>query len=160
MKFFPSFCNFNLSSYCVEIFQKTYTSTFICCLCPVKEARPKTKHKRRYREEKSGRFVLKKKTSFPGLFCSRSGIYYALFLCCFDLIILPKILYCVYWVVVEIWVSNSFHKICNKFFIRWCQGWKECLFLCEVVWFFYNLIPICLSWNLSHFVPNYVGIVT
>jgi len=37
VKFRPTFCNFILDPYCVE---KIHRSTFICCLHPVKEARP------------------------------------------------------------------------------------------------------------------------
>jgi len=48
--------------------------------------------------------------------------YYALFLRCFDLNFLLDISYCVYWVVAEIWDSNLFHKICNKFFIHHCRA--------------------------------------
>ena len=33
----PTLCNFILGSYCAE---KIHTSTFICCLHPVKETRP------------------------------------------------------------------------------------------------------------------------
>jgi len=44
--------------------EKIYTSTFICCLSPVKEALLKIKHQRRYKQKKPGRFVFEK-TSFP-----------------------------------------------------------------------------------------------
>ena len=46
--------------------ENTYTSTFICRLYPVKEARPKRKHKKRYKEEKPGHSIFEK-TSFQ--FC-------------------------------------------------------------------------------------------
>jgi len=36
----------------------------MCCLHPTKEKRPKTKHKKRYDEEKPERFVFGK-TTFP-----------------------------------------------------------------------------------------------
>jgi len=68
-KFCPTFCNFILSSYYTEKFKKSYTSTFICCLYPVKEAHPKRKHSKRNKEENQGRSVFGK-TSFPVLFCS------------------------------------------------------------------------------------------
>jgi len=42
-------------------------------LYPVKEARPKRKHGKRYKEEKSGRSVFRK-TSFPVLFALGLGL--------------------------------------------------------------------------------------
>jgi len=56
-----------------------------------------------------------RKNKFSIIVCSRSGTYYAIFVGCLDLKFLPNIPYCVYWVVAEIWASNSFHKICNDF---------------------------------------------
>jgi len=47
--------------------ENTYRSIFICRLYPVKEACPKRKHKKRYKEKKPGRFVFGK-TSFVVLF--------------------------------------------------------------------------------------------
>jgi len=72
-KFYPSLCNFILSLYYVKKFQKTYISTFICHLYPVKEARPKRKHRKRYKEEKSRRSVLGK-INFPVLFALGLGL--------------------------------------------------------------------------------------
>jgi len=63
--------------FCVHItlisFENTYTTTFICHFYPVKEARPKRKHKKRYKEERAGCFVFEK-TSFPVLFALGLGI--------------------------------------------------------------------------------------
>jgi len=47
---------------------------------------------------------------------------------------LPEIRHCVYWVLAEIWASDSSHKIGNKFCIRHCQCWKEGSFVCETIW--------------------------
>ena len=98
-----------------------------------------------------------RKTSFVH---SRSGTYYFLLLGCFGLKSLPDVHHCVYWVLAEIWAPDSFHKIDNKIFIDHCQGWKEGSFVCETVWFFPRWILIRLTWNLSHFVPNSVEILT
>ena len=46
------------------------------------------------------------------------------------------------WVLDEIWVPYSSHKIYNKFFIDHCQGWKEVSYVCETVLFF--------SWVNTH----------
>ena len=43
--------------------ENTYTSIFICCLYPVKEACPKIKYRKRYKEEKPWRFFWKKEFS-------------------------------------------------------------------------------------------------
>ena len=98
---------------------------------------------------RKARTISFQKNKFSSLFCSRSGCYYTLFLQCFDLKFLPDIPCCVYWVLAEIWASNSFHKIWNEFFIHHCQGWKEGSFTCEIVWSFSNWILLCLSRNFS-----------
>jgi len=98
-----------------------------------------------------------RKTSFVH---SRSVTYHALILGYFGLKFLPDVRHCVRWVLVEIWAPDSSHKISNKFFIHHCQGWKEGSFVCETVWFFRGWILIRLTWNLSHFVPNPVDILT
>ena len=77
-----------------------------------------------------------------GIVHSRSGTYYALLFGYFGLKFLPDIRHCVYWVLAEVWVPDSSHKIGNKFFIRPCQGWKEGSFVCETVLFF--------SWVNTH----------
>jgi len=80
-----------------------------------------------------------RKTSFVH---PRSRTYYALLLGCFGLKFLPDVLHRVYWVLDEIWVPDSSHKIGNKFFIHHCQDWKEGSFVFETVWFF--------SWANTH----------
>ena len=54
---------------------------------------------------------------------------------------------------------DSSHKIGNKFIIHHCQGWKEGSFVCETDWFFRGRILVCLTWNLSRFVPNSMKIL-
>jgi len=99
-----------------------------------------------------------RKTSFVH---SRSGTYYALLLGCFGLKFLPDVRHYVYWVLVEIWGPDSSHKIGNKFFIDHCQGRKEGSFVCVKLFdFFRGRILVCLTWNLSRFVPNSVEILT
>jgi len=95
-----------------------------------------------------------RKTSFVH---SRFRTYYALLLGYFGLKFLPNICHCVYWVLAEIWAPDLSHKIGNKFFIHHCQGWKECSFVCEVVWFFSwaNTHPFDLK--LVAFCPKFSG---
>jgi len=52
--------------------ENTYTSSFLCGLYPVKEARPKRKPGKRYKQEKPGRSIFGK-TSFPVLFALSLG---------------------------------------------------------------------------------------
>ncbi len=115
----------------VHIALKIWISIFICCLHPSKEARPK-KSPKLVIEKKSRTYCFRK----TGFVHSRSGSDYALFLGSFGLKILPDIRHCIYWVLGDIWAPESSHKIFNKFCIHHCQGWKECLFLYETVWFF------------------------
>ena len=122
--------------------KKIHTSTFICCLHPAKEARPKTKKKTKRdmtRKTITFRFW---KNKFFNFGSSRSETYYALFLGCFDMKVLPEVPYCVYWVVAKVSSLNSFHMICNKNFI---QGSKERFAsVYETDWFFFsNWILIC-----------------
>jgi len=157
-KFGTSFCNFILSSYYGEKFIWKFYSNLICFLYPIKEASPKRKHRKRYQEEKPGSSIFGK-NKFSSFVCFLSVTYYVLFLGCLDLKLLPDIPYCVYWDVVGFQSSNSFHKICNEFFIHHCHDWKEGSFLCETVSLFSNWLPIRLSWNFSRFVQNSIGIL-
>jgi len=84
--------------------ENTYTSNFICRLYPAKEARPKRKHKKRYKN-KSHDFLFSE-NKFLSFVYSRSGIYYALFLGCLDLKFVPHIPYC---------VNVDVAQICNQF---------------------------------------------
>jgi len=95
-----------------------------------------------------------RKTSFVH---SRSGSYYALLPGYSGLKFLPDVRHCVYWVLAEIWAPDSSHKMCNKFFIHHCQGWKEGSFVCETVWFFswVNTHPFDLK--LFAFCPKFSG---
>jgi len=136
-------------------FENMYTCTLICSLYPVKEVHPKRKHRKRYKEENPRRFVFGK-NKCCSFVCSRSCNYYTLYLVYFDLKSIHS--YCVYWIVAEISVSNSFHIICNEFFISHYHDRKEGSFLCETVTSFSTWILVCLSWNLSRFVPHSVGI--
>jgi len=112
-KFCPSFCNFILNSYYAEKFWKHLHKYFHMSFYSNQGSTSKKKTQKNILWRKSGRFVFIKNK----FFCfdwSRSGIYYPLFLGCFDLkFFLSDIPYCVYWVVTEITVSNSFHKISN-----------------------------------------------
>ena len=139
MKFGPTFCNFILCLFCVE---KVHTSAFICCLHPSKEARPSTNYEKNIRGRKARTFSFRK-TSFVR---SQSETYYALLLEYFGLKFFPDIRHCVYWGLGEIWAPNTSHKICSKFFVHHCQGWKEGSFVCETTWFFPKRI-IRLTWN-------------
>jgi len=105
--------------------------------------------------------VLFRKNKFSSFVCFWFGTYYALFLECFDLQVLPEIPYSEYWVLAKIWAWNSLHKICNKCFIHHCQGRNEDSSLCVKLFdFFPNWILIYLTSNLSHFVLNSVETLT
>ena len=95
------------------------------------------------------------KTSFPK---TKRPEFSSLYLH-FGLKFLPEVRHCVCWVLAEIWAPVSSHKIDNKFFIHHCQGWREGSFVCKLFDFFRGRILIRLTWNLSHFVPNSVGIL-
>jgi len=150
VKFRPSLCNSILDRYCAE---KIQTSTFICCFHPGKEARPQTNHKKKMRGRKARTFCFRK-TNFVH---SRSGTYHALLLAYFGLKFLPNVRHCVYWVLPEILVLDSSHRIDNKFFIHHCLGWKEGSFVCETVWFFswVNTRPFYLKFVA--FCPKFSG---
>jgi len=62
--------------------------------------------------------------------------------------------------LADIWGSDSFHKIGNKFFFYDSQGRKEGSFVCKTVLFFCGRILIRLTWNLLRSVPNSVEILT
>jgi len=94
VNFRHTLCNFIMGPYHIKKIRKNSQSTFIiCCLHAVKEASPKTKHKKRYREEKSRHFVFEK-TSFLVLFAL--GLELMPYSLSVDLKCLPDILYCVY----------------------------------------------------------------
>ena len=164
--FFPYLRNFTLV-YAILLWfhialkssENTNSSTFICRLYSVKEARPKRKHRKRYKEEKARTFCFRE-NKYSSFVCYWSESYYALFLGCFDLKCLPDIPYCVYWVVAEIWASNSLHEIFNEYFIHHCHNWKEGSILCETIWSFSNWIHVNFCWNLPRFVPNSIQILS
>ena len=152
-KFRHTFCNFILGLYCVE---KIYTSTFICCLDPGKKTGPLINHKKKTWGRKTRTFGFRK-TSFVH---SQSGTYYSLLLGYFGLKFLSDICHCGHWVLSEIWALTSSHKICNRFFIHHCQGWKNVRLCVKLFDFFPRIILIRLTWNLPCFVPNSVEILT
>ena len=159
VKFCPNFYNFILSSYCAKMFRKHLHKYFHLSFVSSQRGTSKKKTQKNIEGRKAKTFYFRKKNKFSSFVCSRSGIYYALFLGCFDLKFLRDIPYCVYWVVAEIWASNSFPKIWNQYFIRHCHDWKESSYLCEIVVSFSNWILVRFSWNLLRFIPNSVGIL-
>jgi len=98
-----------------------------------------------------------RKTSFVH---PRSGTYYILLFGYFGLKFLSDIPHRVYWVLAEIWASDSSHMIGNKFFIHHCQDWTEGSFVCETVWFFSwaNTHPFDLKFVV--FCPKFMEILT
>ena len=98
-----------------------------------------------------------RKTSFVH---PRSGTYYALLLRYFSLKFLPDVPHRAYWVLDEIWAPDSSHKIGNNFLYSSLPGHIG-RFVC--VWncfdFFRGRILICLTWNLSRFVPKSMEIL-
>jgi len=95
-----------------------------------------------------------RKTSFVH---SWSRTYCALFLGFFGLKFLPDVRYCVYWVLAEIWIPDLSYKIGNKFFIYHCQGWKECSFVCETIWFFSLVNTHPFDLKFIAFCPKFSG---
>ena len=135
----------------------TYTSTFIYHLYLVKETCPKRKQRKRYKEEKRGRSIFGK-TSFLVLFALGLGLItpYS-----FDVLI--WYFYQTFLIVCnELWLRfepqiRSIRFAMNFLFI--IATTKRKVHLCETVLSFSNWILVCLSWNLSCFVPNYVSIL-
>jgi len=72
-KFCSIFCNFILSSYYAEKFWKHIHKYFHKSFVSSQGARPKRKHRKRYKEEKQGRSVFRK-TSFQILFALGLGL--------------------------------------------------------------------------------------
>ena len=102
--------------------------------------------KKKIRGKKARTFFFRK-TNFVH---SRSRTCYPYLLECFGLKFSPDGRHSVYWVLAEIWASDSSNKTGNKFFIDHCQGWKEGSFVCETFWFF--------SWVNTHpFDPKFVA---
>jgi len=91
---------------------------------------------------------------------SLSGTYHALLLGYFGLKFLPDVRHCVCWVLAEIWVSDSSHKMGNKFFNHHCQGERKVRLCAKLLDFFRGWILIHLTWNFSCFVPISLAILT
>ena len=152
VKFYPILCNFILGP-CIA---KKITQVLSYVVgTQVRRHVHKQFTKRRYGEEKPGRFVFGK----PVLFTVDLGLT-SLTPWVFLSEIFPDIRHCVYLVLDEIWAPDSCHKIGNNFFIHHCQSWKEGSFVCETVWFFRWWVHICLTWNLLRLFPNSVQILT
>ena len=47
-----------------------------------------------------------------------------------------------------------YRNLWNSGLIHHCQGWKECSFVCETVWFFTRWIFVHLTWKLLRFVQT------
>ena len=88
--------------------------------------------KRRYGEEKSGRFIFGK----PVLLTLGLGLTtsYSLGILIWNFYHTFVTVSTEFWLRFEPQISS--HKIDNKFFIHHCQGWKEGSFVGETVWFF------------------------
>ena len=113
-KFFPSFCNFILSSYYAEKFRKHLHNYFHMLFVSSQRGISKKKTQKKDIRKKSQDVLFLEKQVFQ--FCLIS-VWDLLRLIpwVLDLKFLPDIPYCAYWVVAEIWASNSFHKISNDF---------------------------------------------
>ena len=57
----------------------------------------------------------------------------------------------------EAWVQCHCNCISNKFFIRHCQSWKECSFVCETVWFFSWVNTYLFDLKFFAFCPKFSG---
>ncbi len=139
--------------------KKNYISTFICCLCPFKEVRSKTKHKRRYKEEKSWRFVFEE-TSFLVFFALVLGLFmpYSLGVLIWYFYQTFVIMYNEFWLRFKPQIPPTRFAINFLFIIAKAERKvRLCVKLFE---FFPRWILIRLTWNLSRFVPNSIEIPT
>ena len=73
---------------------------------------------------------------------------------------LPDVRDYVYYVLAEIWATDSSHKIGNKFFIHHCQAERKVRLCVKLFDFFRRWILVHLAWNLSRCVPNSEDILT
>jgi len=153
VKFRPTFCNFIL---CWKIVL-TNSHKYFHVLFALCEGGTSLNKSQKGDIGKKSQDILFSETGFVH---SRSGSHYVLFLGSFGLKILSDIRHCVYWILAEILVPDTSHKIFNKFFIHHCQGWKQGSFVWKLFDFFPRWILILLTWNLSRFVPNSVQILT
>jgi len=138
----------------VRIALKKFTQVLSYVVCTqVRRHVHKQITKRRYGEEKPGRFVFGKLVLFTlglGLTTPCSlGILVWNFYQTFVTVSVE------FWLIFEPQIRPT--GLAKKKFIHHCQGWKEGSFVCETVWFF--------SWVSSHpfdlkFVPNSVEILT
>jgi len=119
--------------FCVRIALKKLTQVLSYVVCTqVRRHVHKRITKRRYGEEKPGRFVSGK----PVLFSLGLGLTTP-----YSLGVLVWNFYHTFVTVsIEFWPRlespDSSHKIDNKFFIDHCQGWEEGSSVCETSWFF------------------------
>jgi len=97
----------------------------------------KQKTKGRYRTEKPWRFLFSENQ-----FCSLSvWDLLSLIPWVFQSEIFTRHSLLCYWVLAEIWATNSSHNICNKCCMHPCQHWVKCSFVCETV-----CTNICKNW--------------
>jgi len=147
VKFSPILCNFILGP-CIA---KKITQVLSYVVgTQVRRHVHKQFTKRRYGEEKPGRFVFGK----PVLFTLGLGLT-SLTPWVFLSKIFPDIRHCVYLVLDEIWAPDSCHKIGNNFFIHHCKSWKEGSFVCETVWFFSLVSTHLFDLKFVAFIPKF-----
>ena len=153
MKFRPTFCNFILCPYSLKKF--TQVLSYVVCT-QVRRQVHRQITKRKYGDEKPGRFVFGKSVSFTlglGLTTPYSfrilvwNFYRTIFIVSTE-----------FWVILEPQIRPTGFAI-NILFITATAGRK--VRLCVKLFdFFPRWILICLTWNLSRFVPNSVEILT
>jgi len=113
---------------------------------------PKHITKRRYGEEKLGRFVFGK----PVLFTLGLGLTTP-----YSLGILVWNIYQTFLIVsIEFWVRCQSQIRSIRFAINFLRADRKVCLCVKLFYFFPRWILICLTWNLSPFVPNSVEILT
>jgi len=146
----PYFLQFLL---CVRIALKKFTQVLSYVVCTqVRRHINKRITKRKYGEEKPGRFVFEKRVLFTlGLRLTTPYSSGALVWNVYQWFVT---------VCIEFWLrfgTDSSHIIGNKFFINHCQGRKEDSFVCETVWFFSWMNTHSFDLNFVAFFPKFSG---
>ena len=112
--------------------------------------------KRRYRGEKPGRFVFGKTVLFT--LCLGLTTPYSMGILVWNFYHTFVTVSTEFWLRFQPQIRPT--RLATKFFLHHRQSRKEGSFVCETVWFFRGSILIRLTWNLTHFVPNSVEILT
>ena len=153
VKFHPTFCNFILGPYCPEKF--TNVLSYVVCT-QVRRHVGKQITKRSYREEKPERFVFGKLVLFTiGLWLTTP---YSLGILVWNFYETFVVVSIEFWLRFEPQIRHTRLTI-NFLFITDRAERKDRL-CAKLFDFFRGRVLICLTWNLSRFVPNSMEILT